>query len=165
MLIGLTAVVAAPAAGQTMTISSDTSTSDGDTTVTYTITNTGQNATAGVIDLQNLPDDVRIVSQQSGDGYWKNSSREWFFQSIEPGGTASVTVTLRRETADDDPVRLEAFAVTHEGKQDTVQNSIDVAGPSGDSSLFPLQEVPLVPILVGIIVVLIVVLAIVVVRG
>jgi hypothetical protein len=90
--VGAGSVAAQPA----VTVSGqDAATTPGSTvTVSFTVDNTGS-ATGAILDLQNVPSDWTIESQDAAGGTWSSSESKWLWQTIDADNSKTVSVTFQ----------------------------------------------------------------------
>jgi len=118
-------MLAAPAAAEPATLSSEAMTSSSEATITYTLQNTGKSSSGYVIDILEIPSGYRFVEQSSERGVWKNSTKVWFFQSVDSGEAVSASITIKEAKSTNETPTIVANVVDNEGKQDTSQVTIE----------------------------------------
>jgi hypothetical protein len=159
-------LLVAPALAAPASLSSETTTSGAEATVTYTLENTGENSSGYVIDIVEMPDGYRFVEQSSERGVWKNSTKVWFFQSVDGGSTVTASMTVRAASGEAGSPLVVANAVDDEGKRDSTEVTLQATVPGGEGG-GPLDALPVSPtvILLSVIVVLLLAILAVQLRG
>ena len=101
-------------------------------TVSFSLTNTGDNDSAYILDITQIPDDWEIVDREDDGGTYKESNTRWVFQTIKPGETKNPSLTFKIPD-DEDPGSYTVSAEAkdnEEGVRDTTSETINVQGPT-----------------------------------
>ena len=99
-------------------------------TVSFSLTNTGDNESAYILNVDQIPDDWEIVDREDDGGTYKESNTRWAFQTIKPGETKNPSLTFKIPD-DEDPGSYTVSAEAkdnEEGVRDTTSETINVQG-------------------------------------
>lgn len=98
LLATVAMVATAPAVAQSdgslsLTVDADDATADGNVTVSYTVENTGDEPTAVVLDVTDVPDGWTVQAHDDDGGNWREDGK-WLFQTVDAGDSVEPSVTL-----------------------------------------------------------------------
>jgi len=101
-------------------------------TVSFSLTNTGNNESAYILNVDQIPDDWEIVDREDDGGTYKESDTRWLFQTIKPGETRNPSLTFKiPDDEDTGSYTVSAEAKDNdEGVRDTTSETINVQGPT-----------------------------------
>ena len=112
--------------------------------VSFSLTNTGNNDSSYILNVDQIPDDWEIVDREDDGGTYKESNTRWAFQTIKPGETKNPSLTFKiPDDEDTGSYTVSAEAEDNdEGVRDTTSETINV---QGDETPTPTPETPTEP--------------------
>lgn len=93
LVVLATAPVTAQSDAAGLTVTAGEATPGETVTLTFEFTNTGEEPTATVLNVTELPDDWTVQSRADDGGVWRED-RSWLFQSVESGGSVGPSITV-----------------------------------------------------------------------
>jgi len=95
-------------------------------TVYFEITNTGDNTSAYILNVESIPNSWNIEDRDDDGGFWKSSSSRWLFQTIDPGESRNPSLTFNVPAGASGDYTIDGEAYDNDGVVDTTSTTIAV---------------------------------------
>jgi hypothetical protein len=112
--------------------------------VSFSLTNTGNNDSSYILNVDQIPDDWEIVDREDDGGTWKETNTRWLYQTIEPDETKSPSLTLKIPD-DEDTGDYTVSALVKDNDDDRRDTTSETISVQGDETPTPTPETPTEP--------------------